>query len=163
MTTLQVPSAPATPLHQLQIQELRDYRKSLTAEEQQASYWRRIIQQRLNIINKERTEGHMPIEQLIRALGETGSGQRRQQLLSVEAAEELPQLPGLNELWTRDPDLNDREGLKELVAELQKVEEQLSEYRAGVLVRLNAATDELISRYKTDPALVLDYFPEDVR
>lgn len=163
MTTLQVPSAPAIPLHQLQIQELRAYRKSLTAEEQQASYWRRIIQQRLNIIDKERTEGHMPIEQLIRALGETGSGQRRQQLLSVEAAEELPQLPGLNDLWTRDPDLSDREGLKELVAELQKVEHQLSEYRTGVLERLNAATDELIRRYKTDPALVLDYFPDDVR
>jgi hypothetical protein len=160
---MQVPSLPAVPLSKLEIAELRKYRNSLKEEEAKASYWRRLIQHRLNLIACERSEGHLPIEDLIRALGETGSGHRRRQLLTVEAEEELPQLPGLDELWTQDPDLNDREALETLVAELQKVEEQISTYRQGVLSRLNAATAEIVSRYKVNPGLALDYFPVNVR
>lgn len=162
-TTMQVPALPAIPLSELDIDELRAYRNSLNEEESKASYWRRLVQHRLNLIARERTEGHLPIEDLIRALGETGSGQRRQQLLSVEAAEELPQLPGLDDLWTQDPDLNDREALETLVGELQKAEQQLSAYRNGLHERINAATTELVGRYKADPALCLDLFPVDVR
>lgn len=162
-TTMQVPSLPTTPLADLGIDALRAYRNSLNEEESKASYWRRLVQHRLNLISRERSEGHLPIEDLIRALGETGTGARRQQLLSVEAAEELPQLPGLDELWTRDPDLTDREALETLVAELQKAEQQLSKYRNGLHERIDAATSELVSRYKADPSLCLDLFPVDVR
>lgn len=160
---MQVPALPTVPLAKLEINKLRAYRNSLKEEEAKASYWRRLIQHRLNLIACERTEGHLPIQDLIRALGETGTGARRQQLLTVEAAEELPQLPGLDDLWTQDPDLNDKVALEALVTELQKVEKQLSEYRQGLHERIDAATAELVSRYKTNPALALDYFPVNVR
>lgn len=81
----------------------------------------------------------------------------------MDAAEELPQLPGLSDLWTRDPDLNDREGLERLVEELKKAEQQLSSYRSGLLERINAATSELVSRYKSDPSKCLDLLPAEAR
>lgn len=163
-TSLQVPALPATPLPDLKIEDVRRYRNELSDEENKVSYWRRLVQHRLNLIAKEKAaEGHLKIEDLIRALGETGTGARRQQLLSVEAAEELPQLPGLDDLWTQTVDLNDADATERLVAELSAAEEQLSAYRRGLHERIDAATAELVSRYKADPALSLSLFPVDVR
>lgn len=162
-TPLQVPALPATPLPDLKIEEVRRYRNELSDEENKVSYWRRLVQHRLNLIAKEKAEGHLKIEDLIRALGETGTGARRQQLLTVEAAEELPQLPGLDDLWTQTIDLKDTEATERLVAELSVAEVQLSAYRRGLHERIDAATAELVSRYKADPSLSLSLLPVGAR
>ena len=156
---LQVPALPAVPLGSLPLEALRAYRKGLTDEENKVSYWRRLVQHRLNLIAKEKTDGHLSIDDLVKALGSTGSGHRREQLLSVQAVEVLPQLPGLDDLWTQTVDLADAAATELLVEELKSVEQQLSEYRRVLHEHIDAAVAELISRYKQNPALSLSLLP----
>lgn len=160
---LALPSAGPETLARLPLAVLREYRNRLSEEEEKVSYWRRLIQMRLNLIKAEKEDGHVPIEQLVRSLGATGSGHRRQQLLSVDAQDELPQLPGLDELWTSAIDPSDKEGTQRLVDELDRIEQLLSHYRRILHNRIDAATAELIVRYKAEPNLSLELFPEDVR
>lgn len=159
---LLVPDVSQETLAALSLADLREYRNRLTEEEEKISYWRRLVQFRLNLINAEKQDVTVPIEKLIQALGSTGSGHRRQQLLNVDAHDELPQLPGLDELWTSAIDLNDEEGTARLVEALSEVERKLSDYRRRLHDRIDAAVSELIVRYKADPNLSLELFPVDV-
>ena len=162
-TDLSLPQASQELLRALPLGELREYRNRLIEEEEKVSYWRRLVQFRLNLIRDQKEGEIVPIENLVKSLGATGSGHRRQQLLSVDAQDELPQLPGLDDLWTSAIDPSDEERTKTLVVELNRVETQLSAYRRQLHNRIDAATAELISRYKADPDLSLDLFPENVR
>lgn len=161
---LSLPQATPQTLAAMELATLRGYRKLLTEEEEKVSYWRRLVQFRVNLINEQKKSAEvLSAQELIRSLGSTGSGHRRLQLLSVDAQEELPQLPGIDELWTAAIDPSDEEGTRRLLEELTSVERRLSEYRARLHTRIDAATAELISRYKANPDLSLDLFPQDVR
>jgi hypothetical protein len=160
---LALPTPPPESLKTLPLAALREHRNRLTEEEEKVSYWRRLIQFRLNLIKTQKQAGVVSTKDLMHSLGSTGSGHRRQQLLSVDAQEELPQLPGLDELWTSAIDPSDEEGTLRLVEELNSVERRLSDYRRMLHTLIDSATAELISRYKADPNLSLELFPEDVR
>jgi len=151
-----------TTLQQMPLKELRTYRKSLTDEEERVSYWRRLVQFRVNLIKTQKEAGTITTRELVRSLGSTGSGSRRQKLLSMEPQSELPQLPGLDELWTSAINLSDEEGTNRLVEELTRVEKLLSQYRTALHACIDGATHELIVRYKNDPNLSLELFPEKV-
>lgn len=156
---LTVPVTPSESLAVLALADLRDFRNRWIEEEEKVSYWRRLVQGRLNLIKSEKEDGVVPIANLIRSLGSTASPQRRQQLLNVDAQDELPQLPGLDDLWTSAINLADEEGTRLLIDELRRVERELSDYRRLLHERIDAATAELISRYKADPMLSLELFP----
>lgn len=161
---LVVPEAPKKTVGEMSFDELRTYRTVLNEEEEKVSYWRRLVQFRLDLIAKQNAKGvHLSTADLVKALGSTGTGQRRQQLLSVDAQDELPQLPGLDELWTHPVDLKDVAGTARLVKELTAVEVVLSDYRRQLHERVDAATAELIARYKSEPSLSLSLFPVNVR
>lgn len=141
-------------LGELDLSDLREYRDACRAEEEKVSYWRRIAHIRLDLIKAQKNEGQpMSARDLMRALGDTGSGFRRQQLLSVESHDELPALPGLDNLWTSTVDFSDKEGTANLVEALEDAEKRLSSYRKHLHARIDRATDELITRYRTDPTL----------
>jgi hypothetical protein len=159
---LALPKATQDTLSRLPLRTLRDYRNGLTEEEEKVSYWRRLVQFRLNLIKTQKEAVNIPTADLIKALGSTGSGQRRQQLLNVDAQEELPQLPGLDDLWTSAIDPADSDATGRLVSELTRVERELSNYRRLLHDRIDTATDELIARYKADPDLSLQLFPVNV-
>lgn len=145
-------------LADLSMSSLRTYRRSLIEEEERVSFWRRLIQVRLDLIASMKQAEQITTADLISSLGLTASGARRQQFLTVKAHEPLPSLPGLDELWTAAIDPDDEEGTRVLVQRLTEVEGQLSAYRRSVHARLDAATAELVARYKADPGLADDLF-----
>ena len=84
----------------------------------------------------------------IRVLGDTGSGRGRNALVSVHAADPLPDLPILQEMWVTELDPNDAEAVADALRRLRVAEKQLTDYRSALHGRLDEATKELIGRYR---------------
>lgn len=144
---------------ELTLEELRDLRRELGEEEQRVSYWRRIIQARLDLLNHGRSQGDI-VERLTSVLAETGSIHRRLVNLSVKSAEDIPALPDLRKLWTRMVDVDDPDKVEAFVADLRGVEAELSGIRREIHERLDEATGQLIARYRQEPTLALSALPD---
>jgi hypothetical protein len=146
-------------LAELDLRELRRYRKGLMREEEKVSYWRRVTQARLDMLATGAFgEGSLNKEQLVRALGATGSGQSRRALMSVRAAEPLPNVPSLDEVWITAAERDDEVAVSAAVERLQCAERQLTTYRHALHTRLDDATNELILRYQADLSSVFVAF-----
>ncbi len=151
------PAAERFPEHaHLSLDGLREYRKTLAAEESNVSYWRRIIQARLDVV---RAGSDLVSENLKPVLTDQRVGAGRQALVEVVPSVDIPPLPDLAGLWDRQVDVSDPEGLAALELDLAEAEAQLSEYRAVLHLRLGAATSELIARYRDEPTLCLTALP----
>lgn len=140
----------------LSLDGLRDYRKALTAEESKVSYWRRIIQARLDVV---RAGSDLVSENLRPVLTDARVGAGRQALVEVLPVDDIPPLPDLAGLWERQVDPGDPAGTALLEADLAAAERQLSDYRNALHERLGAATSELIARYRDEPTLCLSALP----
>lgn len=144
---------PAVDLAALDLDALRAYRSRLQAEEERVSYWRRLVHARTDLLGTGRGPGgSLALDQLVRALGDTGSGATRSALLRVRAQEPLPDLPDLAEVWAVPAD--DAE-VEAVLARLAEAEATLTGYRRALFDRLDAATAELVGRYRAEPALAL--------
>ncbi|MCW2601663.1 MAG: hypothetical protein JWM02_3492 [Frankiales bacterium] len=140
----------------LSLAELREYRRALTAEESKVSYWRRIIQARLDVV---RAGSDLVSENLKPVLTDARVGAGRQALVEVLPVDDIPPLPDLAGLWERQVDPEDQPGIAALEVDLATAEKQLSEYRSALHKRLGAATAELIARYRDEPGLCLTALP----
>jgi hypothetical protein len=130
----------------LPIPELRAYRARLRDEDDRVSYWRRLVHARLDLIRAGKDVGStLSLDQVVRALGDTGGGARRAALHDVRAHDPLPDLPVLAQVW-------DAGAPVEL---LEAAAEQLSAYRTALHARIDEATAELVDRYRRQPALAL--------
>jgi hypothetical protein len=148
----------APPRHwsELSLDGLRTYRRRLADEEERVSYWRRLVHARIDVLEAEaHHERPLHVDELIRVLGDTGQGRSRTALVSVHAADPLPDLPVLQEMWVTELDPNDSEAVADALRRLRVAEKQLTEYRKALHARLDAATKELIDRYRQDPASAL--------
>ncbi|MCY7372567.1 MAG: hypothetical protein LH461_02530 [Spirochaetaceae bacterium] len=67
-----------------------------------------------------------------------------------------PPLPDLAVLWQTQTGTGDDESM---LARLAAAEHELSAYRSSLHTRLDAATGELISRYRDEPSLALRALP----
>lgn len=143
----------------LSLDGLREYRSALTHEESRVSYWRRIIQARLDIVSNNARGGSTGVADLRNVFAERRGGAHRTAALSVMPADDMPPLPDLGKLWSREPDPNDPNVTAALIHELSKAETQLSAYRTAVHRQLAAATAELIARYREQPDLCLSALP----
>lgn len=142
----------------LDIDELRAYRKTLTDEESRVSYWRRIIQARLDLLRADdRDAGRL--ERLDSALGAAQGTSKRQALITLMPADDVPPIPALDTLWARQVDPDDHEAVTAMESELAFAELQLSTYRSALHERLGLATGELIARYREEPTLCLRALP----
>lgn len=152
---------PSPHLADLSLQELRAYRERLNREEERASYWRRLVHARIDVLEAEaHSDGVLSFEDLVRVLGETGSGQTRHALLHVRPADPLPELPVLSDMWVTDVDPRDPAAVAEAMERLTSAEEQLTDYRRALHDRIDEATGELIVRYRNDPTSALSALPE---
>lgn len=143
----------------LTLDELRAYRRRLAHEEERVSYWRRLLHARIDVLEAQaHQERALTIEELIRVLGDTGTGRGRTALVNVHAADPLPDLPVLEEIWVTDVDPNDRDAVAEAAERLRTAERQLTDYRRALHERLDTATEELIGRYHERPASALVAF-----
>ena len=144
---------------QLSLSELRRYRRQLADEEEKVSYWRRLVHARLDVLEAEaHHERPLTVDELIRVLGDTGTGRSRTALVSVRAADDLPELPVLHEMWVTELDPNDTAAVSEATERLRSAEAQLTDYRRALHQRLDQATAELISRYREEPRSALVAF-----
>jgi hypothetical protein len=148
----------------LTLSALRAYRRTLAHEESRVSYWRRLIQARLDVVRDEAvSEDHLPdedkVERLRGVLAAARTGESRQALVSVIPVDDIPPLPDLEELWSRELHGEDATGVERLREDLAFAELQLSAYRSALHDRLGAATQELIARYREDPGLCLAVLP----
>lgn len=147
--------SPGTPLPDLPLAELREYRARLRDEDDRVSYWRRLVHARLDLLHAGSLEdGVLSLEKLVLALGDTATGRRREALHRVRAFDPLPELPVLAEIWDA-PEPGSPEGRPGHVSRLEGAAGQLSSYRTALHARIDAATAELIERYRQDPASAL--------
>jgi hypothetical protein len=73
--------------------------------------------------------------------------------------DDMPPLPDLAALWSREPSLEDHAHNAALLSDLSGAETQLSAYRGALHRRLANATAELIARYREHPDLCLAVLP----
>jgi hypothetical protein len=145
----------------LSLEDLRAYRTALQEEEGRVSYWRRILQARLDVVragSSSPTTAGLDPDHLRPVLTDARTSAGRSALISV-VADDIPPLPSLAELWDRRVDHGDAPGQLALEVDLTEAEEQLSSYRHALHGRLAGATDELIARYREQPLLCLTALP----
>jgi hypothetical protein len=143
----------------LSLSALRSYRQTLTHEENRVSYWRRLIQARMDLIELQGAEDSVRLERLRLALAESRVGEGRRALVAVMPVDDVPPLPDLAALWSREAHPEDPDSVAELRRDLAFAELQLSAYRAALHRRLAGATGELIARYREEPTLALVALP----
>ncbi len=144
---------------ELSLDGLRAYRRTLAAEEEKVSYWRRLVHARIDVLEAEaHHERPLTVDELIKVLGDTGAGHGRRVLVSVEAADPLPDLPVLEEMWVTELDPNDPSAVADAVRRLRVAEVQLTDYRRALHQLIDDATHQLIERYHEDPASALVAF-----
>jgi hypothetical protein len=152
---------PSPHLSDLSLQELRAYRERLNGEEERVSYWRRLLHARMDLLEAEsRSDGHLSLQDLVKVLGETGSGQTRRALHHVRPADPLPELPVLADMWVSEIDPHDAGAMHEALERLRDAEKKLTGYRRALHGRIDEATGELIMRYRDDPTSALVALPE---
>jgi hypothetical protein len=149
----------------LSLDGLRAYRRTLTTEEGRVSYWRRILQARLDLVRSAGTGSVPAVDSLRNVFAEDRLGNGRHAILSVLPVDDMPPIPDLVPLWEREP-ATDSDPASEadnaaLAHDLVKAEAQLSAYRTALHKRLAAATGELIARYREDPTLCLSVLPTE--
>jgi hypothetical protein len=145
----------APELAHLCLEALRDYRQELVAEETRVSYWRRILQARLDQVIG--SDDHQALRRLRGVLDDHGHSSRRLALLPVVRTEDAAPLPDLAVLWETTP--GGPGDHSSMVTRLSDAEHELSSYRHSLHERLDSATGELISRYRDEPALALQALP----
>ena len=143
----------------LTLDGLRAYRLALTNEEGRVSYWRRIIQARLDLVRAAEAGAVGSGERLRDVFAEVRVDSGRRALMTIIPVEDIPPLPDLAELWTREPRPGADEYNAALAGDLGRAEAQLSAYRTALHKRLASATGELIARYREQPALCLSALP----
>lgn len=143
----------------LTLEQLREYRSALAAEESRVSYWRRILQARLDVV-RAGTLGRDVEPGLLRpVLSADWVSSGRRALVAVVPDHDVPPLPRLDELWERQVHADDLAGRAVLDADLATAEQQLSTYRTALHDQIEEATGELIARYRESPNLCLSALP----
>jgi hypothetical protein len=142
----------------LSIDALREYRRALGEEENKVSYWRRILQARLDLVLAGSTDQQVEHARLTPLLAGERVGVSRRAVVQVVPLD-IPPLPRLEELWERRVEPGDEQGRSAFEQDLRTAEAQLSAYRSVLHVQLGEATGELIARYRERPDLCLRALP----
>lgn len=157
--TMEPAASPA--LASMDLDRLRAYRRNLQDEEDRVSYWRRLVHARLDMLEAgANTEGSLSVEQLVRVLGDTGSGASRTALSAINPADPLPDLPESGAMWVTEIDPHDPDALAEAQEKLRGAEQKLTAYRRALFDRIDEATADLILRYRDHPAGALTALPQ---
>jgi hypothetical protein len=150
-----------TEFDHLDLEGLRSYRTALSGEEGRVSYWRRIMQARLDVV-RATVSGTQAVDNLRDVLADVRVTSSRQALVEMvgDIEGELIELPDLSSLWSREVNVQDPVASQALILALEEAEGQLSDYRTALHKRITAATTELIARYREEPTLCLVALPQ---
>jgi len=155
-------SRPAGPercaeLAHMDLKRLRIYRRTLLGEELRASYWRRLLQARRDLLRADSDPGDR--QALTDTLTEVRGTKGRQVILTLHPDGGMPILPHLPDLWATVVDRGDDATRAELFGKLASAESVLSSYREALHRRLDRATADLVARYHEDPSQCLVALP----
>lgn len=145
-------------LGHMDLKRLRAYRRTLLAEAQRVSYWRRLLQARRDAVRIDLAPGDRAMLQA--ALTEQRGSAERMAMLTLHPDGGMPVLPHLPELWVQDVTGADDTTRAEYYARLSAAESVLSSYREALHKRLDRATADLVARYAENPALCLVALPD---
>ena len=146
----------------LSVAALRALRTQLTEEESRVSYWRRILQARLDVVQTGTGRG-LDTARLRPVLSPDRVRAGRTAIVEVLQRDDVPPLPRLDELWERQVPVDDPAATAALETDLRSAEHELSVYRVALHLRITEATGELIARYREQPDLCLSALPLDPR
>lgn len=153
MTTFQQ----TTPLlAELSLDDLRILRHHLSDEESRVSYWRRLFQARLDMLSGRDLVDTQEIREVLQ---DASSAPRRWQALGLHPADIDTSMPQAQSLWSRVIDLQDEQQREAYMKLLRSMEVSLSTNRRALHRQIDAVTEELISRYRANPALALTALP----
>ena len=141
----------------MSLDRLRAYRRTLLDEELRASYWRRLVQARRDLLRADSRPGDH--DGVRRVLSEQRGGAGRQVILMLHPEGGMPILPKLPELWATSLEVSSDEERAELLSRLASAESVLSSYREALHRRLDRATADLVARYHDDPKQSLVALP----
>jgi hypothetical protein len=144
-------------LAHMSLDRLRSYRRTLLEEEMRASYWRRLLQARRDLLRADSQPGDH--DAVRRVLAEHRSPAGRLATMALHPDGGMPILPKLPELWASGVLAVSEEDRAQLFASLANAESVLSSYREALHRRLDRATGDLIARYRDDPRQCLVALP----
>lgn len=144
-------------LEHMTLDRLRNHRRTLLSEELRASYWRRLLQARRDLLRAGGRPGDGTA--LRDTLTEARGSASRQVILALHPAAGMPILPHLPELWATEVRNLTPDAARELSTRLTSAESVLSSYREALHRRLDRATADLVARYHEDPRLCLTALP----
>ncbi|HQR80109.1 MAG TPA: hypothetical protein PLT68_07810 [Actinomycetota bacterium] len=143
-------------LSDLALDDLRILRHHLTDEEGRVSYWRRLFQARLDMI---RRGDDVDTEDVRLILQDASDAPRRWQALGLHPADIDTYMPEARALWSRVVDLNDEQQRRTYADMLESMVSSLTRNRQALHDQIDTVTQELITRYRTNPALALTALP----
>jgi hypothetical protein len=137
---------------------LRALRQALREEERQVSYWRRLVQGRLDLAQAAIAGDQPTVEKLTAAAagqptnGRRTTARRRSPSFAkfVNGIQDR-RLASLAEAWDTPIPWDEPGRLREIEGSLVEVEAELSRRRRNLHERIDACTKELVDRYRNDP------------
>lgn len=149
-------SATLRAVHDQPLHAVRSLRESLLEEERQVSYWRRLVQGRLDLV-RARLRGEQPAPSILAGAeaARRGTAPRRSPAaVALQAPSADSPLRAVEDLWQRPVPWHDEAALASLERTLVDAETELSSYRRQLHGRIDICTGELIDRYRRDLAQV---------
>ena len=141
----------------LSLDDLRALRHNLNEQETRVSYWRRILQARIDLLIARDDKG--AVSNLSHVLADGPSSHRRLAHITIDPIDDVAPLPDLPRLWSRVADPANAAEVDALVADLRDAERRVSELRSELFVRIDSVTAELIARFHDNPSLALVALP----
>ena len=144
------------------LDDLRALRESLREEEQRVSYWRQLVQGRLDLVRTSLAGGHPSADDLASlAATRAREGARRRSPAATRLALEglVSPLAGLEGLWGAPIAWGDPMSLHRVERDLVEAEVKLSAYRRALHERIDACTARLVDHYQRDPAQLGEIVP----
>jgi len=143
----------------LDLAHLRHFRQALMAEEQRVSYWRRILQAKLDTVRERENVRTADVAALRPVLTTERMNMGRIALVSFLPISDIPPLPDLGRLWEMATPIDDPERVAALERDLEDAESELSHYRRRLHEKIDAVTAELVARYRENPNACLVALP----
>lgn len=137
---------------------LRALRKALREEERRVSYWRRLVQGRLDLAQAALAGDQPSVEKLTAtASGQRpdpcrgGAPRRSPSFARIMSGVQDRRLASLAAAWNTPIPWDDPRRLRAVEGTLVEIEGELSRRRRDLHARIDACTSELVDRYRRDP------------
>jgi hypothetical protein len=141
---VQAPAAPE------ELAALLARRRDLRDHEEELSYWRRILQARVDVL-RARLATQDEEEALRRVLGDERRPQTRAAHVVIRPYRDMLELATCDMLWEKSCDSRDEELLVQALDRMLVAEKWISHTRSRVFRELDLATEDLKARLSADP------------